>query len=310
MQRLGFKRPYRQLAGVAMAAIMTVPFLGAAAASAATLDRVREAGKITFGYRVDARPFSYQDTSGAPTGYSIALCQKVADGVKAELGLTDLPIDWVPVTLDERFTAVAQGKVDLLCEADTATLSRRKEASFSIPIYPGGIGAILRADAPTPLQDVLAGRAPSGPIWRASPAQILEAKTFSVVKGTTSESWLSSRLDKFQLTATVIPVESYDAGIAKVLDGGADVFFGDRSILLDAAARSPKASDLTVLDRRFTYEPLALGLGRNDDELRLVVDRALSATFASNDFRDLYTKWFGAPDDSAVAFFRQAALPE
>ena len=90
------------------------------------------------------------------------------------------------------------------------------------------------------------------------PAQILEGKTFSVVAGTTSESWLAGRLDKFQLTAKVVPVDSYEAGIQRVLDRSSDVFFGDRAILLDAAKRSPSARDLIVLDRQFTYEPIAL----------------------------------------------------
>ena len=51
-----------------------------------TLDRVRETGKLVLGYRVDARPFSYQDASGKAIGYSVALCEKVAAEVKAELG--------------------------------------------------------------------------------------------------------------------------------------------------------------------------------------------------------------------------------
>ncbi len=136
-----------------------------------TLDRVRETGKLVLGYRVDARPFSYQDASGKAIGYSVALCEKVAAEVKAELGLPELALEWVPVTLDQRFQAVAQGKIDLMCAADTATLERRKEVSFSLPIFPSGIAAVLRADAPAPLQDVLAGRPASGPIWRASPAR-------------------------------------------------------------------------------------------------------------------------------------------
>jgi polar amino acid transport system substrate-binding protein len=234
----------------------------------------------------------------------------VADEVKAELGLSELALEWVPVTAEDRFGTVAQGKVDLLCGADTVTLERRKQVAFSIPIFPSGIGAILRADAPAALQDVLTGQPPSGPIWRASPAQILQAKTFSVVKGTTSESWLSERLDKFQLTATVVPVESYDAGIKRVLDRSTDVFFADRSILLDSAAESPSASDLVVLDRLFTYEPLALALELNDDAFRLVVDRKLSHLFRSGSFRDLYVKWFGAPDESVLDFFRMSALPD
>ena len=310
MQRAGSIRPPRRRPGVTIAMVMTalLPLIGAMSASAATLDRIRQAGKITFGYRVDARPFSYQDTSGAPTGYSVTLCEKVAEEVKAELGLPDLGADWVPVTLEDRFTAVAQGKVDLLCEADSITLSRRKEVAFSVPIFPSGIGAFVRADE-LALEDALSGR-PSGPIWRASPARILETKTFSAVDGTTSETWLADRLDKFQLPATVRPVENYDAGIAKLLEGDTDVLFGDRAILLEAAARNPAASKLVLVDRLFTYELLALTLARNDDDFRLVVDKALSKTFTSPDFQDVYVKWFGPPTEGARLFFLQSVLPE
>ena len=230
--------------------------------------------------------------------------------MKAELALPALTVEWVPVTLEDRFQAVQQGKVDLLCGADTATLTRRKDVSFSIPIFPSGIGAILRADAPVQLRDVLAGRPSSGPIWRGSPARILEKKTFSVVTGTTSASWLADQFDKFQIDATVAPVDSYQAGIQRVLDRSSDVFFGDRPILYDAAEASSSAADLVVLDRLFTYEPLALALARDDEDFRLVVDRSLSRLFKSGGFKDVYVKWFGEPDDSAAIFFGLSALPE
>jgi len=88
------------------------------------------------------------------------------------------------------------------------------------------------------------------------------------------------------------------------------VLFGDRSILVESAAANPSAADLTILDRLFTSEPIALALARNDDDFRLVVDRALSRYFASDEFRNVYSKWFGAPDDGALSFFRQTALPD
>jgi polar amino acid transport system substrate-binding protein len=306
-------RRYRVLIatlGIAVLATSLLPFADAApAAAAGTLDRIRQAGKIELGYRDDARPFSYKDESGKAAGYSIALCEKIADDVKAELALPALTVEWVPVTLEDRFQAVQQGKVALLCGADTATLTRRKDVSFSIPIFPSGIGAILRADSPPQLREVLAGRPSSGPFWRGSPARILEKKTFSVVGSTTSESWLGDELDKFKISATVAPVDSYQAGIQRVLDRSSDVFFGDRPILYDAAEGS-SSGDLVVLDRLFTYEPLALALGRGDEDFRLVVDRSLSRLFKSSGFKDVYVKWFGEPDDSAAIFFGLSALPE
>lgn len=296
--------------GFALIVSMGLPLLDAMPAAAGTLDRVRETGKLTLGYRVDARPFSYQDASGKAIGYSIALCESIGTQVKAELGIPELALEWVPITLDERFQAVARGKIDLMCGADTATLDRRKDVSFSLPIFPGGIAALLRSDAPATLKDVLAGRPPKDPIWRAAPARVLENKTFSVVTGTTSEDWLVRRLNDFQLTANVNRVANYDEGITRVLDRNSDVFFGDRSILLAAAADNPATSDLTVLDKNFSYEYVALTVPKNDDDFRLVVDRALTQTFNSGQFRDLYAKWFGIPDEAALSFFQESAMPD
>jgi ABC-type amino acid transport substrate-binding protein len=291
--------------------VALLPLADAAPGSAGTLDRVRQAGKLTLGYRADARPFSYRDESGKAAGYSVALCERIAEQVKAELGLSTLAVDWVPVTIEGRFRAVQEGRIDLLCGADTATLARRKEVAFSIPIFPGGIGALLRADSSRRLREILSkGEAAPRPLWRASPAQILEQQTFSVVAGTTSESWLAERRDTLKIPAKVTLVESYDAGIQRVLERSTNVFFGDRAILLDAAKRSPSARNLIVLDRHFTYEPIALALKRGDEDFRLAVDRTLSRLFRSKEFGDLYAKWFGKPDENVLTFFRWSVLPE
>src|SRR5262245_55147926 len=300
----------KQAAGVAAAAIMALLLLTPATpAAAATLDQVRSTGKLLLGYRADARPFSF-DEGGKAAGYSVELCQKIADDVKTELGLSTLTVEWVPVTLEERFGALESGKVDILCGADTATLERRKQISFSIPVAPSGIGALLRYDASAALKEVLSGVPPSGPVWRGSPARILNQKTFAVVAGTTGEKWLAGRIAAFQIDAKVAPVESYEAGIQQVLDSKADVFFGDRPILWEAAASGPGAEELAVVNRLFTHESLALGVRRGDDDFRLAVDRSLSHLFRSDAFGELYTKWFGAADEDALAFFQASALPD
>lgn len=312
MQRARSGSPDGHRVRIAALAIATLAaaLLPLSEASAGALDRIKDTGRLALGYRTDARPFSYRDESGKAVGYSVALCEKVAERVKAELGLSSLAVDWVPVTLEDRFRAVQEGKVQLLCGAATASLSRMKEVSFSIPIFPGGVAALLRADAPAGLRDVLEGRPPAGPTWRANPAQVLQAKTFSVVTGTTSEKWLAERLDTLRITAKVAPVPDYQAGVQRVLDRSADVFFGERAILLDAARRGPSARSLIVLDRRFTYEHIGLVFQRGDEDFRLVVDRTLSRLFDSKEFGDIYTSWFGKLDENTRVFFRWSALPE
>jgi polar amino acid transport system substrate-binding protein len=318
MQRTESRSPSRRSFRLAAAGITLLPMLllfteaATAPAHAATLDRIKQSAKITLGYRADARPFSYRDDAGKAAGYSVALCEKVVEQVKTELGLPMLAVDWMQVAMEERVAAVQQGKVDLMCGAETATLARRKDVSFSVPIFPSGIGALLRADAPAALRDLLAeGHPGPRPVWRGSPAQaLLQLTTVSILAGTTSVAWLAGRLDELEISAQVVPVEGYQAGIQRVIDRSSDVFFGDRPILLDAATRGASAGSLIVLDRLFTYEPIALALQRNDDDFRLVVDRSLSRLFVSKEIPVLYTKWFGEPDSSVVTFFRQAALPE
>jgi polar amino acid transport system substrate-binding protein len=299
--------------------LLTASILAGAAASTAlssaeaqTLDRIKTSSSLKLGYEPDARPFSFKTEQAAPGGYAVALCGKIADSLKTALNLPQLNVEWVPLTDKGREPAIKDGTVDLVCGAEPITLTRRAEVSFSLPIFPSGTGVVLSKSAPLALTEVLAyGQPTSRPIWRGSPARtILEHKTFSSIAGTTSERWLADRIKTFQLAATSVPVESYAIGIERVVDGSSAALFGDMPLLMDAAARSDNAGNLVVLRRHFTYEPLGLELARGDEDFRLAVDRALSQTYASADFVDLFTTWFGVPDEAIVTFFRQTALPE
>jgi ABC-type amino acid transport substrate-binding protein len=298
-------------AACAVAALAALPPMAAQEGRAATtLQRVRDAGRLKLGYRVNARPFSYRDEAGNAAGYSVAVCQRVAAAIKDDLTLPGLALDWVPVSLEGRFQDVQAGHVDLLCGADTVTLARRSEVAFSIPIFPGGIGALVRADAPARLREVLAGRGQTfHPTWRANAGQALQSRAFSVVADTTAEKWLSERMGDLDIIADVAPVGGYDEGIQRVLDRKSDVLFGERAILMDAAQRRGASRDLLVIDRLFTYEPLAFAMAKNDDDFRLLVDRALSRLYRAG-VATLYTNAFGEPDENAITFFRWNALPD
>lgn len=279
---------------------------------AQTLDRVRTNSALKLGYDADARPFSFNAEQGKPDGYAVALCNKIADSLRAQLNLSKLDVEWISLSGDAKTQAIESGAADLVCGAEPVTLTRRQQVSFSIPIFPSGTGALLSASSPLALREVLQyGEPSSRPVWRGSPARtILEHKTFSSIAGTTSEGWLTDRIKTFQLSATATPVNSYQQGIERVLDGSSAVLFGDMPILMDAAARSDNSGNLIVLQRHFTYEPLGLELARGDEDFRLAVDRALSQAYAAQDFRTFFTTWFGPPDEATVTFFRQTALPE
>jgi ABC-type amino acid transport substrate-binding protein len=273
-----------------------------------TLDRIMNADRIALGYRADAAPMSQRAASGQPEGYSVALCNRVADALKRTLARPSLAVKWVPVS--SGFTDLADRRVDLICGADQITQANRARASFSIPIFPGGVSALVRADADTALQDALEERPkPYSPLWRGTPPPTLEHRTYSALVGSATMEALKERIATLRLIANVEPVADYDAGIAAVLERRSDVLFGDREKLLQAVRRNPAERNLRVLTRRFTFALLALATPRNDDDFRLAVDRALSEVYADPAFGALYTDTFGVPDMDTVALFRNVGVP-
>ena len=277
--------------------------IAAMPASAATLDRIRETGSIRLGYLADARPFSFQTGSGAAEGYAVALCRRVADQARKGLALPDLRVEWVPVAFENRLSDVQRGNIDLLCAPTSATLARRQDVSFSIPIMAGGNRAVVRADAPAVLREALSDSPSPRAVWRGAPAaKVLKGTSIAAVSGTTSAKWLVDRRAALQVDARIVPVADYRSGLRQLLDGKVDVFFGERSIVLAALSDSER-EDLVLVDRLFTHEPLALALARGDEDFRLLVDRSLSQLYASNEFSELYKRWFGEFGDRTRTYF-------
>ena len=248
---------------------------------------------VAVGYYTDARPLSFDNESGRPSGYAVELCQALAR----------TQIEWIAVTAQSRRAALRDGKVKLLC-GEAITLSAQKEVLFSIPIFQGGVGAMLRADAPAPLKQALSSTpGTSGQI-------LLQQQAHAVIAGAPAEKALADWFASLNLPAQIVRVPNEAAGLQAVLDGKVAVFFAERSVLLDSWRRSAASADLTVLTRRFTVAPIAIALRRGDDDARVAIDRALSRFYASKEFRATYAKWFGQPDADAAAFFRLNMLPE
>lgn len=291
------------------AAIVTAIMLAAQPASAQTMERVAVSGLFEIGFREDAPPFSFRDEDGVPSGFAIELCREVAADLKIALGLDDLAIEYVPVSTEDRFQAVADGRVDIHCGASTITLERRQTVSFSIPTFHTGISPLMRADAPRSLQDTLAARQPTLPP-RAALIQAFTNRTFGVRADTTAEDWLSASIDTLAANADMVTVDSHDEGLRQVADGTLDAYFADQSILLGLVARSADPGVFVIGERTYTHEPYGLALAKGDEEFRLLVDRSLSRVYRSLEFAPIFTRYFGRPARSVISVYLMTALPE
>jgi ABC-type amino acid transport substrate-binding protein len=278
-----------RLAWIVIVALMLPP-----AAAAQTLERVRDSGVLKIGYRDDAAPYSYENAIGQPAGYTIALCQAVATDIADEVGLAELAVEYVLVGTEDRFSALQEGRIDLLCGATTATLSRRALIDFSVPTFIEGAGVLLRADGPDSFADV-------------------GGQKVGVRAATTTEEALRNTLQRHGMSATVVPVDSHEDGLARLEAGEIAAYFADQAILIFLSSRSEAPENLKLGESQFTFEPYALGMQRGDDDFRLAVDTALSRLYRSGEVERIFKNSFGAnatQSDILRALYLISALPE
>ena len=95
-----------------------------------TLRQIKKSGNIRIGYRASEPPMSYLGKNGKPAGYSIDLCESIVTEVENKIG-SDVRVKFVPVTAEERFKALTDNKIDILCGATTKTLSRGELVDFT-----------------------------------------------------------------------------------------------------------------------------------------------------------------------------------
>jgi glutamate/aspartate transport system substrate-binding protein len=120
---------------------------GSAAAPAAepltgTLKAIRDRGAVVIGHAKDANLMSFVGPDGKPSGYSVDLCRAIAEEAAKAAGLPQTKIQYVPVTLDNRFDMVTSGKIDIECATSTITLSRMQKVDFTTMTFLSG-GSLL-----------------------------------------------------------------------------------------------------------------------------------------------------------------------
>ena len=250
-------------------------FLAASPAIAGTLDAIRTRGAIIIGYREDAAPFSSLGTDRKPQGYSIDLCDRIADAVKTTLNLPKLQVRYVAVTAANRIGKLRSGAIDIECGTTTRTISRQAQVDFTLFTFLSGTELLVPANSsihgPTDLAD----------------------KRIAVQPGTTTENVIKQLFGLRLISANIVPVRNGAEGLAALANGQADAYASDQAVLIGLAAGAKDPMSLRLSGTLYSYEPYAFMLRQNDAAFRLVADRALALAFQSDDIVRIYDRWFG-----------------
>ncbi len=263
----------RLLFALGMALALIAP--AASSAQSPTLERIKETGKFRIGFRPAQPPMSFVNADGQPSGYSVDLCLRVAAGVRSILQLPEMEVEFVSVEASNRFTALTDGGIDILCGTTTKTIGRSEVVDFtSLTFVTGATIMSLKEKGIGGLPD-------------------LQGKRVGVVRGTTSAAALEDALIKSVIEPKILGIGTTSAAMQALLSGEIDAFAGDQVVLLGLILSSDDPAKFTVSPDLYSFEPFALAVQRNDTDFRLVADAVLAQLYRGGAIHGIYDKWFG-----------------
>ena len=243
-----------------------------------TLKEVKDSGAIVIGYRDASVPFSYLGGDQKPIGYALDICFKIADAVKANLGLPNLEVKLNPVTSATRIPLMANGTIDLECGSTTNNAEREKQVNFTNSHFLTATRYVSKKSANLHTIDDLKG------------------KTVVSTSGTTNITQINEANTERKLGLTILPAKDHAEAFLLVETGRAVAFVMDDVLLasLAASAKDPSAYEIST-EALSKPEPYGIMVRKDDPAFREVADEATAKLYTSPEGKALYDKWFTKP---------------
>ncbi|MER2197757.1 amino acid ABC transporter substrate-binding protein [Methylobacterium brachiatum] len=243
-----------------------------------TLKKVKDSGAIVIGYRDASVPFSYLGGDQKPIGYALDICFKIADAVKANLGLPNLEVKLNPVTSATRIPLMANGTIDLECGSTTNNAEREKQVNFTNSHFLTATRYVSKKSANLHTIDDLKG------------------KTVVSTSGTTNIKQINEANTERKLGLTILPAKDHAEAFLMVETGRAVAFVMDDVLLasLAASAKDPSAYEIST-EALSKPEPYGIMVRKDDPSFKKVADEATAKLYTSPEGKALYDKWFTKP---------------
>ncbi len=235
----------RSVLGTAAAALL----LGAAAPALAgkTIDAIKARGQLVCGVNTGLAGFSAADSNGNWTGLDVDICKAIAASLLGDA----TKVKWVPLTAQQRFTALQSGEVDILSRNTTWTLTRDASLGmqFTGVTYYDGQGFMVPSKG------------------KIKSAKQLKGATVCVQSGTTTEKNLTDFSRSAKLDIKPVVFEKLEAANGAYFSGRCQAYTTDASGLASIRNKEAKVpADHLILPELISKEPLGPAVRRGDDE--------------------------------------------
>jgi general L-amino acid transport system substrate-binding protein len=231
---------------IASIAFGIVASFAASAASAATLDTVKQKGQVTCGTNPGLAGFGVPDDKGNWSGLDVDSCRAIAAAIFND----PTKVKFVPLSAKDRFTALQSGEVDVLIRNSTWTMSRDTTLGivFTGVNYYDGQGFMVRK--------------------KLGVASALELNGASVCtqQGTTTELNLADFFRANKIKYEVVAFAAADETLKAYDAGRCDAFTTDASGLYAERLKLTNPDEHIVLPEIISKEPLGPSVRKGDDQ--------------------------------------------
>ena len=266
--------------GLLTLALGVAALFGAVAASAQdgndTLEKIRKSGVITLGHRESSFGFSYLD-GDKPVGYSMDICARIVQAIKAEQGMPPIEVRLQLVTSQNRIPLVVNGTVDIECGSTTNLVERQKQVAFSPDIFRYNVRMAVKAN--------------SG----IRSITDLNGKSVVTTAGTTSFRLLKEAEKGKDIDATNINGKDHSDSFLFLESGRAAAFVLDDILLAGLIGNAKNPKDFAIVGESLRTENQSLMFRKDDPKFKALVDRVVIGMMKSGEMETLYKKWFLSP---------------
>ncbi|HEY1059302.1 MAG TPA: amino acid ABC transporter substrate-binding protein [Limnobacter sp.] len=264
----------RNILAAALALACATAIQPAVAQDTGTLKKIAETKTLTIGYRESSVPFSYLDNNQKPIGYSMDLCWKVVDAVKAKMKMPDLKVELQPVTSANRIPLLQNGTIDMECGSTTNSVKRQEQVAFGNTTFVTNVKVVVKKS--------------SGIKSLAD----LDGQPIATTSGTTSVQLIKQHEKGANINFKEIYGKDHAESFLLVANDRAKAFVMDDILIAGLVANSPNPGEFMFLPEVLRTEPYGIMLRKDDAPFKAVVDTTLNGLMKSGEVNKLYTKWF------------------
>jgi len=259
--------------------VLTDACADGSANSASRLDKIKQSGAITVGYPTTSLPFAYLDNAQKPVGYSVEICQRIADHVKSALNMPALEVRYVAVTSATRLPLLSNGTIDLECGNTTNTVERHQFVSFSPTTFVAKVVLMARKDSGLNVDDPAAFR----------------GKSITSLAGGLDFKVIQQVSNKDNLGISVVPVKDAADSFLSVKTGRAAATSTDDGLAYGLVATSGSPGDYVIGTKAMLLAPYGIVEPKDDPRFKQVVDGAVLDLIKTKQIDAIYDKYFNSP---------------